>query len=285
MVAWTYVISFSVASLLIALYYFQGYLLYFPSMPSKVFLEPKHYFKEEDLRNFEDVQLRATDGVKTHGWFFKQKRMKEVPTMLFLHSNAGNLSFRLPTIQHLFYGLQINVFILSYRGYGKSEGVASEKGLQLDAEAALNYLVGNPEIDPERIFVFGRSLGGAVGIHLVSTHKYPVKLLIVENTFTSIPDMIDVAMPIFKYLKFLCTNNWHSRKSIESISCPILFISGAKDQLVPPSQMQALYDAAQNSAKKEIVIFPLASHMDCFQQDGYYPTLEKFLVKHFGIWK
>ena len=60
----------------------------------------------------------------------------------------------------------MNVFILDYRGYGKSEGVPGEPGLVYDALAGLDFLVSHPAIDPEQIIVFGRSLGAAVAIQL-----------------------------------------------------------------------------------------------------------------------
>lgn len=80
---------------------------------------------------------------------------------------------------------------MAYRGYGDSEGTPSEDGLKLDADATLEYAQNHKDIDNDRIFVFGRSLGGAVAIQLAMVQSNAIKGLIVENTFTSIGDMVD----------------------------------------------------------------------------------------------
>jgi len=169
--------------------------------------------------------------------------------------------------------------ILSYRGYGKSEGSPNEKGLKLDAEAALNYLYEQrPEIDPKRIIVFGRSLGGGVAIDLCSKHQSKIQALIVENTFTSIPDMIGVVFPLLKHVKFLASNVWESKQAIAQISVPICLLSGLKDQLVPPSHMRSLYNSIL-STNKELITFPNGEHMDLIFQHEYYPKIQQFLNK------
>ncbi len=129
---------------------------------------------------------------------------------------------------------------------GKSEGYPSEQGLQLDAEAALEFAFNHPRFKSDRnawlLFVihlllhrlqgssmvmFGRSLGGAVSIYLA--HKYPnlVKGIIVENTFLSVSAMVDVLMPFLKSIKsFVLNIKWNSDEKIPSLNQPILFISG-----------------------------------------------------------
>ena len=86
------------------------------------------------------------------------------------------------------------------------------------------------------MYVFGRSLGGAVSINLVTNPLYSDKIkgLIVENTFTCISDMIDVVLPVLKYFKFLQRNHWRSIDLISSIKAPILFIKSMQDELIPP---------------------------------------------------
>jgi len=281
-----YFCGFGGLAAVIALYYFQGYLLYYPNMPTGSrtdLIDPKRYFTTYSMRYYEEITLKTIDNVRVKGWLFKQPNSTEVPTMLFLHSNAGNLSHRLSNIRSLYYDLKINVFILSYRGYGQSEGHPTEAGLQNDARAALDFLSANPDIDPARIILFGRSLGGAVAIYLAATHEHPVCSLIVENTFTSVPDMIDTAMPFLKWFKFLCTNIWDSSKIISQIKTPMLFLSGAQDPLVPPTQMTKLYNLS-NSKIKKLVVFPDATHMDCVNDPKYYHEIDTFLVKVLGSW-
>eukprot|EP00293_Proteomonas_sulcata_P014197 CAMPEP_0184300902 /NCGR_PEP_ID=MMETSP1049-20130417/11222_1 /TAXON_ID=77928 /ORGANISM="Proteomonas sulcata, Strain CCMP704" /LENGTH=177 /DNA_ID=CAMNT_0026611747 /DNA_START=160 /DNA_END=693 /DNA_ORIENTATION=+ len=142
--------------------------------------------------------------------------------------------------------------MVSYRGYGQSDGTPSEKGLNLDADAVLEHVVQRPDVDPSRIILLGRSLGGAVAVHASERHPEKVKGLIVENSFTSIADMVDVLMPLIAPLKWIVLRiGWFSVKKIENITTPILFISGQRDELVPKEQMRKLYDSAAKSIYKE----------------------------------
>ncbi|KAG6517585.1 hypothetical protein ZIOFF_020981 [Zingiber officinale] len=95
--------------------------------------------------------------------------------------------------------LHCNVFMLSYRGYGESDGYPSQHGIIKDAQAALDHLSQRTDIDPSRIVVFGRSLGGAVGAMLARNNPDKVSAIILENTFTSILDMAAMMFPFLKW--------------------------------------------------------------------------------------
>lgn len=132
---------------------------------------------------------------------------------------------------------------MGYRGYGHSEGTPTEEGLKLDSEAVLDWALKNPEIDNNKIYVFGRSLGGAVAVYLASRRQENIRGLILENTFSSISDMVDRIFPYVSFLKtYLLKIEWNSSDLIRTIKIPIFFISGRNDQLVPPSQMDKLYE-------------------------------------------
>lgn len=192
-------------------YLFQEKLVYVPYLPPNArteFLAPEDF----GLFIYEKVFIETQDKEKLQAWFFSCQR-PGAPTWIFLHGNAGNLSFRLPLIQELIQKLKVNVLILSYRGYGLSTGEPSEHGIKLDAEAALRYLLSRTDIDHDKIFAFGRSLGGAVAVHLAASFPKEIKGLIIENSFTSIEDMIDVMFPVLSYFKFLCRNPYATKKS------------------------------------------------------------------------
>ena len=99
--------------------------------------------------------------------------------MIYFHENAGNIGQRLPNIDIIVKKCSANVLILAYRGYGDSEGTPSEDGLKMDADATLEFARSHDEIDNERIFVFGSSLGGAVAIQLAMVQSNAIKGLIV----------------------------------------------------------------------------------------------------------
>ena len=123
-----------------------------------------------------------------------------------------------------------NIFVLSYRGFNLSTGKPSERGIKQDAQAALEFLATNCNlINPHKIIVLGISLGGAIAIDLVARNQEKfgdnIKGLIVENTCTSISDMVDVAYPFFKFFKWMFLRlDFDSLKCIEKIQTPILFI-------------------------------------------------------------
>lgn len=172
--------------------------------------------------------------------------------------------------------VKCNVLIVEYRGYGRSTGVPSEIGLQIDAQTTLEYLHNRSDIAHNKIFVFGRSLGGAVAIDLAARNPEHLAALVVENSFTSVPDMVDIVLPFLRYFKFLSRNQWSSETKIASIKMPTLLLSGRLDELVPCSMMDRLY-AAAGSESKEFVPFPQGRHMETWAADGYYEAFSTWL--------
>jgi fermentation-respiration switch protein FrsA (DUF1100 family) len=181
------------AAAILALYCFQEKLLYVPIVPGV----PADYWIEADKYGLigEDVVLETSDKVKLHGWMLKLPSMSDEltrsrPVILFFQENAGNMSFRLPFLALMIRTLKCPVLAVSYRGYGKSQGKPNEAGLQLDAEAGLAHLLQRSDVNNKRIIVFGRSLGGAVAIHLTSKYQDKIEALILENTFTCVEEMV-----------------------------------------------------------------------------------------------
>ena len=108
------------------------------------------------------------------------------------HGNAGNIGHRVPIAKVLTENLDCSVLMAEYRGYGLSTGTPDEKGINVDAQTALDYLRNQKETQGGDIIVYGQSLGGAVAIQLVARNQEPtdIKAVVLENTFTSIRDMI-----------------------------------------------------------------------------------------------
>lgn len=167
------------------------HIIYMPNMPSEDLKFPECNpigFKSPDEYgyDFENIEVTTKDGVKLMGWFIKQKKPEECPTVIFFHGNAGNIGNRLPNMQYMFERNKVNLVIVGYRGYGHSEGSPSEEGLQLDAEAVLDWTLNCEQVDRSKVFIFGRSLGGAISIYLCSKRQKDVCGLVVENSFISI---------------------------------------------------------------------------------------------------
>lgn len=154
------------------LYIKQDQLLYFPSiagLPRHNQDNPRGYRSPADQKvAFEEARIPCTDGVRIHAWLLwamQGQDASQAPTILFFHGNAGNIGLRLPNAINMLLHLGVNVLLVEYRGYGDSDDVPpTEAGLKLDAQAALEWIQRHRKVDSSKIFVFGRSLGGAVAI-------------------------------------------------------------------------------------------------------------------------
>ncbi len=221
---------------------------------------------------FEDVFLTTSDGVKLHGWYVPTPNRKGV--FLFFHGNAGNISHRVDSID-IFNSIGYDVFIIDYRGYGRSEGKPTEKGTYRDAEAAWRYLTEQRGISPREIVIFGRSLGGAVAIELATRHGPAA--VIVESSFTSAPDLAAGVIPIFP-VRWFCRFQYNSLERIASLHCPVLVIHSQDDDLIPFENGRRLFDAAPEP--KQFLQIE-GGHNDGFMVSigAYLRGLEEFLAK------
>lgn len=214
-----------------------GYVKYIESQG--IFFPVREIEFSPDFMNlsFEDVYIKTEDNIKINSWFIPSSNAKY--TILFCHGNAGNLTDRLDKI-NLLYGLGLNIFIIDYRGFGRSQGRPSENGLYLDAKAAYAYLVNHRNISPEQIILYGESLGTAVVINLASEVK--IRALMVEGAFSRGKDM---AKKIYPFLpSFLFSNKFDSLTKIKKVEAPKLFIHSRNDEIVSFSLAKKLYDTA-----------------------------------------
>jgi hypothetical protein len=234
---------------------------------------------------YKTVSIRSLDGTQLHGQFILQPshRIATAPTFVLFHGNAGNIGHRLMNVQSLCFWLEVNVLLVEYRGYGKSHGYPSEHGFFLDARATLDYLFSVPDICQQKLIVFGRSLGGAVALRLCSEQYYASRLaaVIVENTFTSIPDMARSMFDIIilHYLPDWCfKNKYPSRCLVSRITLPTLFMCGLQDNLVPPRMMQELYELS-GSQMKRLALFTNGTHNETWQCAEYYDVISLFMFE------
>lgn len=233
----------------------------------------------------ENIFLQTKDGVQLHAWYCRcpdhlpnlirqstneQNRL----VVVYFHGNAGNLSDRAGNIRDWQRALGIDFFIIDYRGYGRSSGQPSEAGVYLDSRAAYQWLTRERGIDPSRIVLLGRSLGGAVALELGL--EVPHCCLLLEATFTSLPD---VAKRLYPWLPIrqLMRSRFPSIERIGRYRRPVLITHGTNDGLVPVWQARELY-AKANEPKKIYEVMG-ADHNDCTQVGGhaYFRVIENFL--------
>jgi uncharacterized protein len=226
----------------------------------------------EDLGlTYQDIFFDTEDGQRLHGWFFPLEGKS--PLILFCHGNAGNISHRLDNIRHLL-DQGLPVFIFDYRGYGRSTGKPSEKGLYKDGMAAYNYLVREEHFKPEDIVLFGRSLGAAVAMEISSEKE--VRAVILESAFTSTKDMAKT-MGLFSLISPLLPLHYNNLKKIAHIGMPKLIIHGTDDHIVPYSMGERLFDAAEDP--KFFLPLKGADHNDTYLVDPkkYFETFAAFV--------
>jgi len=222
------------AAISIYVYAMQTSLIFYPNMPGRnLVATPKNMGL-----TYQDVELVTDDDIKLHGWFIPNKKAKG--TILFFHGNAGNISHRLDSIE-IFHRLELNVFIIDYRGYGQSEGKISEKGTYRDAEAAWNYLINTQGFSEKQVIIFGRSLGASVASWLASKHTPAA--LIIESGFSSVPSMGKRLYP-FLPIRWLSHYKYNTKQYIKKISCPVLVAHSKNDEIIPYDEGREIFDTA-----------------------------------------
>ncbi|TET93009.1 MAG: alpha/beta hydrolase [Desulfobacteraceae bacterium] len=226
---------------------------------------------------YKDIQFLTPDGQKLHGWFFPVSGKS--PVLLFCHGNAGNISHRIENIKFLV-KRDISVFIFDYRGYGQSSGRPSEKGIYIDGIAAYDYLTNIEKISPDRIVIFGRSIGGAVAIEVALQRK--VRCLIIESTFTSTKDMAKTIFPFFIVSPFL-PHHYNNILKIADVSVPKLIIHGEDDNIVPFSMGNKLF--AQATEPKLFLPIHGAGHNDTYVVGGedYFEAIVNFILSSTSV--
>jgi len=224
--------------------------------------------------DYEAVNFGTDGGQQLSGWFVPGTGSTEV-TWLWFHGNGGNIGHRVEEIAQIHQRLGVNLFIFDYRGYGKSEGRASEQSTYHDARAALQYLRRRSEVDPEKVVYFGRSLGAAISVELAVEHP-PMGMILVAP-FASLGDMAKIAYPQIPFAYWLAGNRYNSLARINRVTVPSIIIHGERDEIVPISQGHKLYQAANQP--KQFLGLPAAGHNDTNIAGGgiYWDTLTEFL--------
>ena len=250
--------------ILIVLSFFENWMLYRPAKASADWVE-------SPAPDAEDVYLTSADGTRLHAWWFPHPQSKGA--VLYLHGNAGNLSHRGASVVKLREYLNESVLIIDYPGYGKSEGSPTEKGCYAAAEAAYDWLLHEKKIDPEKLIIYGGSLGGGVAVYLAS--EKPHRALVLVKTFTSCPD---VAAKIYPWLpvRWVMRNRFDNIGRIGKCRKPVFIAHGDCDGLVPFDHGKSLYEAANEP--KEFLVLENCDHNDRLP-DYFLPKLKAFLER------
>ena len=228
-------------------------------------------------RPAEEVFFTANDGVKLHGWFFSANldSPRAHLVLLLLHGNAGNITHRLAWYE-AWLSLGVNVFAFDYRGFGRSEGHPSEEGTYRDAQAAAQWLKARG-FAPQQIIALGKSLGGGVASELAL--REPLGALILQNTFTSIPDLGAEIFP-FLPVRWLHRIKYDTMSKLPRIHVPVLIAHSREDDLIRFQHSERNF-AAANQPKQLLEL--RGSHNGTIEEDRerYLAGLDRFLNEHF----
>jgi len=243
-----------------------------------VFFYPDRYeeFSPEQLGlTHQDVYFQADDGTRLHGWFLPAQGTAQ-GTILFLHGNAENISTHIMSVFWL-PARGFNVFLIDYRGYGVSEGEPSVDGVQEDVNAAMRTLLTRPGVDPDRIVMFGQSLGGSLAIYNVahSPYRRHIRALAVESAFASYRDIAReklasfwLTWPLQYPLSWLISDKYSPAAAVALVSpIPLLIIHGDHDAIVPVSNAKRLFELAREP--KQLWIVPDGGHIQAFHHRVY----------------
>jgi len=209
----------------------------------------------------EDVWLRTSDGVQIHAWWVRQQG--DCLATVYLHGNAGNVTHRYPQI-HEITAVGSSVLMLDYRGYGRSGGWPTEKGLYTDAERGYQHLL-KTGYQPEQIILHGESIGSAVAIQSPYTwhHRILAPGVVLEAPFTSAKDVARSVLPVVGPMLIW---SFDSAKKIRRVRAPLLFIQGDRDEIIPLRLGQELFAAAPEP--KSCWIIEGARHNDILETAG-----------------
>lgn len=200
----------------------------------------------------EEVTLDTADGERVIIWHVPPQANK--PVVLYFHGNGGALRYRVERFRAVTAD-GTGLVALSYRGYGGSSGSPTESGILADADAAYTFAVGR--IAPERVVLWGESLGSGVAIALAAKHK--VARLVLEAPFTSAA-AIGAAAYWFLPVHLLMKDQFRSDERIHLVSAPILILHGTNDRVIPIAFGERLFALANEP--KRLVRFPGGGHVD-----------------------
>lgn len=255
-------VAFYYLVICLALMFFQRYLIYHPKRTEKLSAA------EASLPQgtVHEISYETADGLTINGWhLLRQGEVHQTaqacqesldqggPVVLFFHGNGGDRRGRVDYCE-IFNRAGADVFVIDYRGYADSPGSPTEDGLYEDARGLWKYATEERGIDPDRILIFGESLGGGVAVQLaqeVCQAGTPPAGLMLRSTFSCLADAAGSHYPWIP-THLLVWDRFPSCDTIGKVTCPVLVLHGTEDRIVPYELGQKLFVAAPKSSANDI---------------------------------
>jgi len=215
----------------------------------------------------ERIELTMVNGTRLVGWYLAAEggegaaKGRRGAAMLWFYGNGETIAAIWPIIRD-FRPPNAALLVVDYPGYGASGGKATEAGMYEAADLAYNSLLGRPDIDPRRIYVYGRSLGTAAATHLAATRE--IAGLILESPYTSARGMAARHYRIFPTA--IVRLRLDNIGRMPRIHCPVLIFHGTADMLVPIQMGRDV--AAAAGGPVEFVMIEGSGHNDTYDMGG-----------------
>jgi len=249
--------------LIIFIYFYQRNLLYHPS--------ENNYQNDKIQFNYDEIFITVDEEIQLKSWIIK-KDFKKFKTLVIFHGNAGHLSNRIYKLNEL-YKLDINILLISWRGFSGNKGSPTENNLYKDAKAAIKWL--NEEgVSNNQIILYGESLGSGVAVEVGKENNF--NSIILESPFTSIENSAKIYYPYLP-VRLILKDRYDSISKIKMINIPILVMHGEKDDVVPFSMGKELFEKA--NSPKQSYFTPDDDHMMEFNS-SLLKNIKDFIEKY-----
>ena len=247
------------------------------SISSRLLVPRSEWLVEPDQLGipFEDVELATGPRTSVHGWFLPSVD-GDGRTVVLCHGNAANISFYHPYYRFL-HEAGYNVLLYDYRGYGKSRGEVSIDALFDDTQRMLEHVFTRDDVDPERVFLFGTSLGAIVALRSAARHPELAGVIIEDasSPHAYLKRALGGFLTFWVELVAL-PGRLESAENAEQLECPALFLCGAWD----PALVQHLEAAEAAGGPVASWVQPRTGHAPAglLEHDGeYQASVARFL--------
>lgn len=257
---WVLIIAFILIILFVAIYYLTYKVLFHPTHDEdwKPECQYEEWFIPTD-KSYRGILYKHKNNIPWYipcitVWYFKHFARR--PTVLFFHGNYGNISYR-EYVWRICQQFELNLMLVDYRGYGKSNGDPTPGGICQDGLIAYDYLLDRVE-DPNKIVIWGESLGGSVATYVAANRR--CRCLLLLCTFASIEDVIfrNEYIPwwikssglIIKHL----IDNVPSKERIMKVKDPVIVMHSIDDELINYENANILFNNVQHNFKDLITI-------------------------------
>jgi len=236
------------------------------------FPDTDHTVNSEKLPHYiKPVMLNTKDGIRLESLYFHHNTASG-KIVIYFHGNAGNLYHRIREAS-VIYNMGYDIIISGYRGYGKSTGEPSEAGVYIDGRTVLDYVTGTLNYAPEKVYIYGRSIGTTVAVEISQNIKLGGVILV--TPLTSAEDFIKEKYPDI----FACAgkNLFRSVDKIGNLKSPVLVIHGTDDEVIPYTLGVRLYETYPG--RKRFVSITGGGHNDLEFADPklYWDSVKSFL--------